>query len=283
MAKLRDPSFPFYAGDWLSGQSVDSMTLAEQGAFIRLLCHAWLSGTCTLPDDPAVLGALSRMGEEYFRSEPCPLRRCFKARNGKIYNEKLTKLWKERQEHRRKSQEGGINSGKSRRSGTKGTSSQVRSKREPNANQKASLRSASSFASSSSSSISILDASLARVRAETLADTGSLLAWIDEAVAAGALDGSQHTRDRVAALAVRCRERGRNGGGGLFTTLMREGKFDHASNDDFDSAVAEIAEHERPAPRSDSFAAGVLQRTVPSDAPPPRNVETIRKLAEGAR
>ena len=136
--KLRDPSFPFYAGDWLSGQSVNTLTLAEQGAFVRLLCHSWLSGSCSLPDDPAILGALSGLGEAYFQTEPgkarSPLHRCFKLRAGKLHNEKLSALWQERQDHRRKSQEGGLKSGESRRSGTKGTSRLVRSKSEPNGN-----------------------------------------------------------------------------------------------------------------------------------------------------
>lgn len=278
MAKLRDPSFPFYAGDWLSGQSVDSMTLAEQGAFVRLLCHAWLSGTCTLPDDPAVLGALSRMGEEYFRSDPCPLRRCFKLRSGKLHNEKLTELWKERQEHRRKSQEGGINSGKARRSGTKGTSPQVRSKREANGNPSSS----SSFTSTSASK-SIIDAALARVRRETLAETGPLLEWINEAVASGAIDGSKFTRDRVAALAVRCRERGRNGGCALFTTLMRRGNYEHANDDDFSSAVAEIEAHERgPATETASPEPLPVLKSPPTEAPS-GNLEAIRKAAGNAR
>lgn len=242
MAKVRDPSFPFYPADWLSSQSIATMTGDQERAFLRLLLHAWLSGTCSLPNDPGELAALSLLGDRWNGPDGKKVRSCFTLRRGKLFNEKLLSLWKERQEHRKKSQEGGLKSGAARRSKSKGTSSQVRSKREPKGNSSSS----SSSSSSLSSSISILDAYLARIRPETLASTGAVLAWIAEAVAAGAVDGSQHTRDCIAALAVRCRERGRNGGGGLFTTLMREGRFDHASADDFERALEEIKAHEQP-------------------------------------
>lgn len=241
MAKVRDPSFPFYPADWLSSQSIATMTGDQERAFLRLLLHAWLSGTCSLPNDPAELAALSLLGDRWNGPDGEKVRRCFKVRRGKLINEKLLSLWEERQEHRKKSQEGGLKSGAARRSKAKGTSSQVRSKREPKGNSSSS----SSSSSSLSSSRSILDACLARIRPETLASTGTLLAWIDESAATGAFDASQATRDAIAGLAFRCRNRGRNGGGGLFTKLMREGSFNHASQADFDAALEEIAAHGR--------------------------------------
>lgn len=35
------PYFPFYAADWLASGTVSAMSLAEQGAYIRLLCFSW--------------------------------------------------------------------------------------------------------------------------------------------------------------------------------------------------------------------------------------------------
>lgn len=277
MAKVRDPSFPFYPADWLSSQSIATMTGDQERAFLRLLLHAWLSGTCSLPNDPNELAALSLLGDRWNGPDGKKVRSCFTLRRGKLFNEKLLSLWKERQEHRKKSQEGGLKSGAARRSKSKGTSVLVRSKREPKGNSSSS----SSSASSLSSSRSILDVCLAKVRTETLASSGAMLAWIEECVSAGALDASQHTRDCVAALAVRCRERGRNGGGGLFTTLMREGRFDHASNEDFDAAVAEIKAHENPPCVGESFAANLLQRMTPADDAP-RTQEQVRKQIESA-
>ena len=50
------PAFQFYPGDFLADEHVDSMTLAERGAHITLLCHAWRSGST--PCEPP---ALARM------------------------------------------------------------------------------------------------------------------------------------------------------------------------------------------------------------------------------
>jgi uncharacterized protein YdaU (DUF1376 family) len=243
MAKVRDPSFPFYPADWLSSQSIATMTAEQERAFLRLLLHCWLSGTCSLNDDNDELAALSLLGDKWKGPDGDKVRRCFKLSRGKLVNEKLASLWKERQEHRKKSQEGGLKSGAARRSKSKGTSRLVRTKDEPNGKPSSSSSLSSSFASSRS----ILDACLARVRAETLAGPQPLLDWISEAVKLGAVDGSDHTRDCIAALAVRCRERGRNGGAALFTTLMRESKLNHASAADFEAALDEIRLHQRPA------------------------------------
>jgi uncharacterized protein YdaU (DUF1376 family) len=43
------PFMKFYASDWLSSQDVSTMTLEEEGAYIRLLCHQWRSDDCTIP------------------------------------------------------------------------------------------------------------------------------------------------------------------------------------------------------------------------------------------
>lgn len=43
------PDIPFYVNDWLSSAAVNAMTLAEQGAYFRLLCLAWNESDCTLP------------------------------------------------------------------------------------------------------------------------------------------------------------------------------------------------------------------------------------------
>lgn len=286
MAKVRDPSMPLYVADWLSSEAVTAMSLEQQGAFMRLLCHAWLSGSCSLPDNETTLAALSTLGDRWAGENSAAIRSCLiKKRIGsetKLVNRKQYSVWKDRRKHAEKSREGGLKSGEARRSGTNQTRTKPRTKREPKGN----LTSSSSFASSFASSRSILDAALARVRAETLSDPGLLLTWIGEAVAAGAFDGSKFTRDRVAALAYRCSRRGRNGGGGLFTAMMREGKFDHASDADFESAVAAIDEHERPPAAEPNHVAVDLAASlpkVPTDDPRPKNLEVIRHLAKGAR
>src|SRR6185295_15249052 len=61
------PWFPLYAGDWLSSQTVQLLTLKQEGAFFRLLCYAWLSATGALPKHEATLKRLCKWeeGEEF--------------------------------------------------------------------------------------------------------------------------------------------------------------------------------------------------------------------------
>jgi uncharacterized protein YdaU (DUF1376 family) len=61
----RLPWFPFYAEDWLRDMDVRMMTLAEQGAYMRLLAHAWVEGG--IPDDPEGLSRLVGASESEFR------------------------------------------------------------------------------------------------------------------------------------------------------------------------------------------------------------------------
>lgn len=50
------PWLPLFVSDWLSSESVSCMSLAAQGAFIRLLCYQWQNGT--IPDDEVRLAKL---------------------------------------------------------------------------------------------------------------------------------------------------------------------------------------------------------------------------------
>lgn len=50
------PYYPKYAQDWLSSESVTSMTLEQQGAFERLLCYQWQQGS--IPADKVLLAKL---------------------------------------------------------------------------------------------------------------------------------------------------------------------------------------------------------------------------------
>lgn len=55
--------FPMLVSDWLSGEATTTMTPEQEGAFLRLLCHAWQSRDvpCSLPDDDLALAELSRL------------------------------------------------------------------------------------------------------------------------------------------------------------------------------------------------------------------------------
>lgn len=93
----RPPSFPFFTDDWLGSDTVEGMSLAEQGAFIRLLARAWNSPDkdCGLPDDDAVLANRSWLGEAWHGESGEKLKRKFPvAPNGRRYNAKLLGEWK---------------------------------------------------------------------------------------------------------------------------------------------------------------------------------------------
>lgn len=144
----KSPAFQFYPNDWLSSPRIMLMTPAEEGAYIRLLCICWMKGH--LPDDDNLLAQLSRLNKGWFDSSD-KIRSCFTNRNGKLYNERLSKERGKQLKWRRKSREGGVKSGKSRKakrlSGDnerKGGSQMVDTKHEPNANQRATLQSSSS-------------------------------------------------------------------------------------------------------------------------------------------
>jgi len=65
------------------------MTPAEEGAYIRLLAHAWNSRDCAIPDDDETLSILSRLGPNWEASSEI-LRACFRpAKNGRLVNDRL--------------------------------------------------------------------------------------------------------------------------------------------------------------------------------------------------
>jgi uncharacterized protein YdaU (DUF1376 family) len=83
------PDWPFIATDWLSSTKVSLMSLAEQGAYLRLLCHAWSDPDCCLPDDDNALALLSHCGEAWSQGSGAKIRQCFiqdQERPGRIYN-----------------------------------------------------------------------------------------------------------------------------------------------------------------------------------------------------
>ena len=114
----RSPSFQFYASDWLGSNHRATMTLAEQGAYINLLCRQWSDPTCSLPDDDVALAGLSELGNEWMKGSSCLLRLCFPKHpclEGRIANPKMLILKEERDDWVEKCSKGGKRSGKVRR------------------------------------------------------------------------------------------------------------------------------------------------------------------------
>jgi uncharacterized protein YdaU (DUF1376 family) len=118
----RAPAFQLYVNDWLSSTKICTMTPSEEGAYIRLLCHAWNGADCSLPDDDAVLAVLSRLGEDWHKGAGSTLRQCFTPhprKPGALCNVRLLAEFKLLQKFRRDKQRagklGGVKSGVSRR------------------------------------------------------------------------------------------------------------------------------------------------------------------------
>ena len=133
----KPPAFQFYPGDWLASTKISLMSPREEGAYIRLLCHAWSDPQCSLPDDDDILASLSRLGPEWFEGASTKIRACFKKKGHRLYSERL-KIEREKQrEWRKKSKLGGLNSGKLRKNkdlGGKGGSDLLATTDEPKGN-----------------------------------------------------------------------------------------------------------------------------------------------------
>lgn len=106
------PYFPFYAADWLSDEHVQSMTVEEEGCYVRLLCYCWREGS--IPADGSAILQLCKRGVaelspsllERFPIDPNnPSRR---------FNPKLRELREAQIEHRKERSESGLRGAKER-------------------------------------------------------------------------------------------------------------------------------------------------------------------------
>lgn len=77
MVAKKDPAFLFYCTTWLHSDEVNTLSLEQQGAYVRLLCFAWLHGS--IPEDREDLQQLLGLGTD-------------DAAFGRIWR-KLGKLW----------------------------------------------------------------------------------------------------------------------------------------------------------------------------------------------
>lgn len=106
----KDPSFPFYASDWLGSTKVIMMTPEERGGYIHLLAHQWGDKTCSLPDDEKVLSVLSGLNERWFDGCSAAVKRCFPKHPtlpNRVANQRLTDLKLERENRRKQCSEAG--------------------------------------------------------------------------------------------------------------------------------------------------------------------------------
>jgi len=112
------PAFQLYPADLLSSPKVALMTNEEFGAYVRLLCYAWLDADCTIPDDDEQLAAMSRMGEGWLKGSSKVVRACFDKHPqlpGRLVNVRLYEERIKQAEWREKCAAGGKKSAQTRR------------------------------------------------------------------------------------------------------------------------------------------------------------------------
>lgn len=108
------PYFPFYPADWISSPRIMCLTLAQQGAYMRLLCACWMSGDCSLPEDHQKLSMISGLPVEEVKTLG-PFLGPHPTKTGHITNERLMKEWDKAHWISDMRSQAGKKSGKSRR------------------------------------------------------------------------------------------------------------------------------------------------------------------------
>lgn len=74
------PAFQLYAQDFISDERVALMDLRAVGAYILLLCHAWVEGS--VPDDPVTAAKICRTSVGEMRRAWASVRACFQEVTG---------------------------------------------------------------------------------------------------------------------------------------------------------------------------------------------------------
>lgn len=105
------PWFPFFPEKWISSDDIALMSIAEEGAYHRLLCREWMEPDCGLPDDDSKLAILSKLGRGWVKSAPL-IRSKFTPRDGRLFNEKLLGIWREQQAKSQKAKTNGERGGR---------------------------------------------------------------------------------------------------------------------------------------------------------------------------
>lgn len=106
------PAFQFYPNDWLSSPRIATMSPAQEGAYIRLLCYDWTNNG--IPGDEATLRQLSRLPDGLAIE---PVLSCFgnhPRRKGFLTSRRLLDERKKQSEHRKERSESGLKGAKKR-------------------------------------------------------------------------------------------------------------------------------------------------------------------------
>lgn len=109
--------FPQYAERWLSSKAINQMLPEQEGAYFRLLNIMWLgakAGEPSLPAEDDALAVMSRLGKRWKKLGPL-IRRQFVERDGVLYNEVLSEVWRDQTARHARAVERARKGGKARR------------------------------------------------------------------------------------------------------------------------------------------------------------------------
>ena len=115
----KSPAFQFYPKDWLSDLNVVRMTLEEQGAYMRLLCHQWLEGQ--LPANTSELARVVGVSSSRFARMWRSIAPCFALSDdgATLSNGRLEVERSKQADWREKSRAGGKRSAAKRKGGAR--------------------------------------------------------------------------------------------------------------------------------------------------------------------
>lgn len=95
------PAFQFYPRDFLTSSKVMAMSLAQVGAYTKLLCLCWLDGS--IPSDPKALAKLVGITPKQMAGMWPEIEPCFRRKpDGRLVSERLDRERKVQAEYRRR-------------------------------------------------------------------------------------------------------------------------------------------------------------------------------------
>jgi uncharacterized protein YdaU (DUF1376 family) len=106
------PASQFYWSDFISDGPVIAMSLEERGAYITMLCVAWMEEG--LPDDHRQLAKLLRITPHKFASVWESMEARWYVEDGRLYNRKMERIREEMRERSTTASEAGKRGAKKR-------------------------------------------------------------------------------------------------------------------------------------------------------------------------
>ena len=129
---MSSPAFQVYVNDFLGSAKVGMMTTEEVGAYWLLLLLEWQGSGFVF--DRLDLARWCRLTPERFDEVWIRIGPCFRERNQKLHNVRLSKERAKQKKWRDKSREGGIKSGRARSKGLKGGATTLEPTPQPKTN-----------------------------------------------------------------------------------------------------------------------------------------------------